>query len=170
MKQILEKCLSQYKALRAFIKSERWLNITNGLCIIFCAFGLFFLLCMLFLEMKMLWFGCTGFVITLIILILLFEHKSHALWFLTKKRFSSATELFTQFTHTSFLYVKMTFAGAEFDMVIFSDKTNSCECNEIKHSDQIVEHKTQYLTDEECLKETEWRFGPITKRLLFIVD
>jgi hypothetical protein len=59
---------------------------------------------------------------------------------------------------------KMTFAGAEFDMVIFSDKTNSCECYEIKHSDQIVEHQTKYLTDEECLKTTEWRFGPITKR------
>ena len=59
---------------------------------------------------------------------------------------------------------KMTFAGAEFDMVIFSDKTNSCECYEIKHSDQIVERQTQYLTDEECLRETERRFGPITKR------
>lgn len=59
---------------------------------------------------------------------------------------------------------KMTFAGAEFDMVIFSDKTNSCECYEIKHSDQIVEQQMKYLTDEECLKATEWRFGPITKR------
>ena len=59
---------------------------------------------------------------------------------------------------------KMTFAAAEFDMVIYSNKTNSCECYEIKHSNQIVERQTQYLTDEECLKATEWRFGPITKR------
>lgn len=59
---------------------------------------------------------------------------------------------------------KMTFAGAEFDMIIFDEKTNSCECYVIKHSDQIVERQTQYLTDEACLKETEWRFGPITKR------
>lgn len=58
---------------------------------------------------------------------------------------------------------KMTFAAAEFDMVIY-DKTNSCECYEIKHSDQIAERQTQYLTDEECLKATEWRFGSITKR------
>ena len=58
---------------------------------------------------------------------------------------------------------KMTFAAAEFDMVIY-DKTNSCECYEIKHSDQIVAQQMQYLTDEECLKATEWRFGPITKR------
>lgn len=58
---------------------------------------------------------------------------------------------------------KMTFAAAEFDMVIY-DKTNSCEFYEIKHSDQIVAQQMQYLTDEECLKATEWRFGPITKR------
>ena len=58
---------------------------------------------------------------------------------------------------------KMTFAAAEFDMVIY-DKTNSCECYEIKHSDQIVAQQMQYLTDEECLKATEWRFGPIKKR------
>ena len=59
---------------------------------------------------------------------------------------------------------KMTFAGAEFDMVIFDEKLNSCECYEIKHSDQIVEKQTRYLIDEECLKEAERRFGPITKR------
>lgn len=59
---------------------------------------------------------------------------------------------------------KMTFAGAEFDMVIFDEKTNSCECYEIKHSNQIAGRQTQYLTDEDCLKATEWRFGPITKR------
>ena len=61
---------------------------------------------------------------------------------------------------------KMTFAGAEFDMVIFSDKTNSCECYEIKHSDQIVEQQTRYLTDAECLKATERRFGPITGKFV----
>jgi len=59
---------------------------------------------------------------------------------------------------------KLTFAGAEFDMVIFDEDTNSCECYEIKHSDQIVEHQTKYLTDETCLKEAARRFGPITKR------
>ena len=61
---------------------------------------------------------------------------------------------------------KMTFAGAEFDMVIFSDKTNSCECYEIKHSDQIAERQTRYLTDAECLKATERRFGPITGKFV----
>lgn len=59
---------------------------------------------------------------------------------------------------------KMTFAGAEFDMVIFDEKTNSCECYEIKHSGQIVEGQTKYLTDDKCLNETERRFGTITKR------
>lgn len=59
---------------------------------------------------------------------------------------------------------KLTFAGAEFDMVIYDENTNTCECYEIKHSDQIVEHQTKYLTDETCLKEATRRFGPITKR------
>lgn len=59
---------------------------------------------------------------------------------------------------------KMTFAAAEYDMVIYSDKTNSCECYEIKHSDRIVDHQTQYLLDEECLQATERRFGAIVKR------
>lgn len=59
---------------------------------------------------------------------------------------------------------KMTFAGAEFDMVIFDEKTNSCECYEIKHNGQIVEGQTKYLTDDKCLNETERRFGTITKR------
>ena len=59
---------------------------------------------------------------------------------------------------------KMTFAGAEYDMVIYDNQTNSCECYEIKHSDKIAMQQTQYLTDRECLEATEKRFGPITKR------
>ena len=59
---------------------------------------------------------------------------------------------------------KMTFAGAEFDMVIFDEKLGTCECYEIKHSDQIAAQQTKHLTDEICLKEAERRFGSITKR------
>lgn len=104
MKQILEKCLSQYKALHTFIKSERWTNTTNGFCIVFYTLVLFSLLCLLFPKRRILWFGCICFVIISIMFILLFEHKSRMLWVLTKKRFKSAAELFTQFTHMSFLY------------------------------------------------------------------
>lgn len=59
---------------------------------------------------------------------------------------------------------KLTFARAEFDMVIYDHETNSCECYEIKHSAQIVDRQAQYLSDEGYLAETERRFGQITKR------
>lgn len=59
---------------------------------------------------------------------------------------------------------RMQFAGAEFDMVVFDNETNTCECYEIKHSDQIVDRQMQYLIDPEYLRETERKFGPIAKR------
>jgi len=59
---------------------------------------------------------------------------------------------------------RMRFARAEFDMVIFDNETNTCECYEIKHSDQIVDRQMQYLVDPEYLRETERKFGPISKR------
>ena len=59
---------------------------------------------------------------------------------------------------------RMQFARAEFDMVVFDNETNTCECYEIKHSDQIVDRQMQYLIDPEYLRETERKFGPITKR------
>lgn len=59
---------------------------------------------------------------------------------------------------------KLAFAGGEFDMTIYDSKTNSCECYEIKHSDQIVPAQTKYLTDNEMLEQTVRRFGSITKR------
>ena len=59
---------------------------------------------------------------------------------------------------------KLQFAGAEFDMVVFDSETNSCECYEIKHSTKIVEEQTQYLTNDDFIRETERRFGKIVKR------
>ncbi|MCD7863882.1 MAG: AAA family ATPase [Lachnospiraceae bacterium] len=59
---------------------------------------------------------------------------------------------------------KLTFARAEFDMVIYDHETNSCECYEIKRSTQVVDRQAQYLSDEGYLAETERRFGQITKR------
>ena len=59
---------------------------------------------------------------------------------------------------------RMQFAGAEFDMVVFDNESNTCECYEIKHSSQIVDRQMQYLIDPEYLRETERKFGPITKR------
>ena len=59
---------------------------------------------------------------------------------------------------------RMQFAGAEFDMVVFDNESNTCECYEIKHSSQIVDRQMQYLIDPEYLRETERKFGAITKR------
>lgn len=59
---------------------------------------------------------------------------------------------------------KLTFAGGEFDMVVYDTKENSCECYEIKHSNQVVPTQAKYLIDEEMLNQTRKRFGKITKR------
>lgn len=59
---------------------------------------------------------------------------------------------------------KLTFAVGEYDMVIYDSKENTCECYEIKHSDQIVPVQAQYLIDEEKLMQTRKRFGDISKR------
>ena len=59
---------------------------------------------------------------------------------------------------------RLLFSAAEFDMVIYDSKSNTCECYEIKHSDQAVEHQIQHLVNEKYLEETERKFGTITKR------
>ena len=59
---------------------------------------------------------------------------------------------------------KLTFSVGEFDMAIYDSKKNTCECYEIKHSDQIVPNQTKYLIDEEKLNQTSKRFGNISKR------
>ncbi|MBQ9989535.1 MAG: AAA family ATPase [Lachnospiraceae bacterium] len=59
---------------------------------------------------------------------------------------------------------KLQFAVGEYDMVIYDSRLNSCECYEVKHSDQIVSAQTRYLTDEERLNQTSRRFGKISKR------
>lgn len=59
---------------------------------------------------------------------------------------------------------KLTFAVGEYDMVIYDSRENTCECYEIKHSDQIVPAQIRYLVDEEKLNQTRRRFGTISKR------
>ena len=59
---------------------------------------------------------------------------------------------------------KLTFSVGEYDMVIYDSKENTCECYEIKHSNQIVPAQTKYLIDEEKLEQTSKRFGNINKR------
>lgn len=59
---------------------------------------------------------------------------------------------------------KLTFSVGEYDMVIYDSRKNTCECYEIKHSNQIVPAQAKYLLDEEKLHQTSKRFGTISKR------
>lgn len=59
---------------------------------------------------------------------------------------------------------KLRFAVGEFDMVIFNPQTVSCEIFEIKHSKEAHPSQFRHLIDEQKLKETEFRYGDITRR------
>lgn len=59
---------------------------------------------------------------------------------------------------------KIKFAVGEFDMVIFNPQTLSCEIFEIKHSKEVHPEQYRHLIDEQKLKETEFRYGDITRR------
>ncbi len=57
---------------------------------------------------------------------------------------------------------KLQFAVGEFDMVIFDPEEGNCAIYEIKHSSQMVPAQCRHLLDEQKLKDTEFRYGPIT--------
>lgn len=59
---------------------------------------------------------------------------------------------------------KLLFSVGEYDMVIYNSKEHTCECYEIKHSNQIVSNQYKYLDNEEMLSLTSKRFGDITRR------
>ncbi len=56
------------------------------------------------------------------------------------------------------------FVVGEFDMVVFSPGSASCEIYEIKHSAEAVPEQARHLTDEKKCAETAARFGTITGR------
>lgn len=57
---------------------------------------------------------------------------------------------------------RLQFAVGEFDMVVFNPNEGNCQIYEVKHSNKIVLQQCKYLLDTEKLKETEFRYGPIT--------
>lgn len=59
---------------------------------------------------------------------------------------------------------KLQFAVGEFDMVIVDAEKTTCEIYEIKHSKERVPEQYKNLLDEVKCRETEFRFGKITKR------
>ena len=59
---------------------------------------------------------------------------------------------------------KLQFAVGEFDMVIADPEKTTCEIYEIKHSKERVPEQYKNLLDDTKCRETEFRFGKITKR------
>lgn len=59
---------------------------------------------------------------------------------------------------------KLQFAVGEFDMVIADPEKTTCEIYEIKHSKVRVPEQYKNLLDDRKCRETEFRFGKITKR------
>ena len=59
---------------------------------------------------------------------------------------------------------KLVLSRSEFDMVIFSNKTNDCEAYEVKHSSVVVPRQYHVLEDAEACRGLEHRYGPITKK------
>ena len=59
---------------------------------------------------------------------------------------------------------ELQFSSGEFDMVIFSEESSSCEIFEIKHSKERAEEQYRHLIDPKKLEETEHRYGAIKRR------
>lgn len=59
---------------------------------------------------------------------------------------------------------KLQFAVGEFDMVIFDRANLCCQIFEIKHSTEVNPAQYRHLTDEEKCRQTEHRYGQITKK------
>ena len=57
---------------------------------------------------------------------------------------------------------RLQFAVGEFDMVVFNPNEGNCQIYEVKHNNKIVLQQCKHLLDTEKLKETEFRYGPIT--------
>lgn len=61
---------------------------------------------------------------------------------------------------------KLQFSIGEFDMVVFDEKTSSCEIYEVKHSEQQSKEQYRHLIDKKKLEDTSFRYGTIAKRVV----
>ena len=59
---------------------------------------------------------------------------------------------------------QLQFSVGEFDMVVADNANATCEIYEVKHSKEQAKEQFRHLIDEEKLKNTEFRYGKITKR------
>ena len=58
------------------------------------------------------------------------------------------------------------FAVGEFDMVVFDSKSSTCELYEIKYSTSRHISQSRHLKDEEKIRQTEYHFGAVKKRVV----
>ena len=61
---------------------------------------------------------------------------------------------------------QLQFAVGEFDMVVADSANATCEIYEVKHSKEQAKEQYRHLIDEEKLKNTEFRYGKITKKVV----
>lgn len=61
---------------------------------------------------------------------------------------------------------QLQFSVGEFDMVVADNANATCEIYEVKHSKEQAKEQFRHLIDEEKLKNTEFRYGKITKRMV----
>ena len=59
---------------------------------------------------------------------------------------------------------QLQFVVGEFDMVVADNANATCEIYEVKHSKEQAKEQFRHLIDEEKLRNTEFRYGKITKR------
>lgn len=70
----------------------------------------------------------------------------------------------TKLAHRDMQVFKLQFSVGEFDMVIFDRANLCCQIFEIKHSTEVNPAQYRHLTDEEKCRQTEHRYGQITKK------
>lgn len=63
---------------------------------------------------------------------------------------------------------QLQFAVGEFDMVVADNANATCEIYEVKHSKEQAKEQFRHLIDEEKLKNTEFRYGKITKKSCYL--
>ena len=59
---------------------------------------------------------------------------------------------------------KLQFTVGEFDMVVFDQKTLTCQIYEVKYSKEQVSEQYRHITNEEKCAMTSHRYGEITGR------
>lgn len=59
---------------------------------------------------------------------------------------------------------KLKFSVGEFDMVVYDPENITSEIYEIKHSGKIAKEQYRHLIDQSKCSDTEFRYGPITRK------